>query len=226
MKTRAYGTTRITLPSLDPTDQHLDKVDHLGGDTVRDFLYTDADLRDLDLTDTALLAGRIRNLSAQRTTMTGVRLSSVEITASTIAFLAWSGSRATQTHWAGSRLMGATITDVTLNDVLFEGCRLDYAVFENVRAAGTVVLDRCVLTEATFTGCDLNGVVLRDCVLDRTAFGRGQYRGTDLRGNDLSTIRGTANLTGGIMLDPSQPDQLTRALLTELGVTVRPLDQP
>ncbi|KDN85583.1 pentapeptide repeat-containing protein [Kitasatospora cheerisanensis] len=226
MKTRTYGTTRVTLPGLDETDQHLNPVAFLGGDTVRDFLYADVDLRDLDLIDTALLVGRIRNLSAQRTTLEGVRLSSLEITASTIGTLAWSGSRATQTHWAHSRLMGATISNVTLNDVLFEGCRLDYATFENVRATGPLVFDRCVLTEATFTGCDLTGAVFRDCTLDRTAFGHGKHRDTDLRGNDLSTIRGTANLTGGILLDPAQPDQLTRALLTELGATVRPLDNP
>ncbi len=225
MKTRTYGTTRVTLPGLDATDQHLQPVGLLGGDSVRDFLYADVDLRDLDLVDTALLAGRIRGLSAQRTTLEGVRLSSVEITATTIGTLTWSGSRATQTHWAASRLMGATITGVTLNDVLFEGCRLDYATFETVRVTGTVVFDRCVLTEATFTGCDLTGAVFRDCTLDQTTFGRGKYRDTDLRGNDLSTIRGTANLTG-VLLDPAQPDQLTRALLTELDATVLPLDQP
>ncbi|GAA2084669.1 hypothetical protein GCM10009759_03910 [Kitasatospora saccharophila] len=224
MKTRTYGTTRVTLPGLDATDQHLQPVGHLGGDSVRDFLYADVDLRDLDLIDTALLAGRIRNLSAQRTTLEGVRLSSVEITATTISSLAWSGSRATQTHWAASRLMGATITGVALTDVLFEGCRLDYATFETVRASGTVVFDRCVLTEATFTGCDLTGAVFRDCTLDQTVFGRGKYRDTDLRGNDLSTISGTANLTG-VLLDPAQPDQLIRALLTELDATVLPLDQ-
>nr|WP_255519122.1 pentapeptide repeat-containing protein [Kitasatospora sp. SID7827] len=138
--------------------------------------------------------------------------------------MAWSGSRATQVHWSGSRLMGATLSNVTLGDVLFEGCRLDYATFDNVRAAGTLVFDRCILTEAVFTGCDLTDALFRDCTLDKTTFNRGKYRGTDLRGNELSTISGTAHLTG-VLLDPAQPDQLTRALLTELDATVLPLDQ-
>ncbi|WP_404870169.1 hypothetical protein ACI1MP_32255 [Kitasatospora griseola] len=63
MKTRAYGTIRVTLPSLDSTDQHLEPVSRLGGETARDFVLADADVRDLDLADTALLAGRIRSLS-------------------------------------------------------------------------------------------------------------------------------------------------------------------
>ncbi|WP_404870170.1 hypothetical protein ACI1MP_32260 [Kitasatospora griseola] len=71
---------------------------------------------------------------------------------------------------------------VTLNDALFEGCRLDYAAFENACSSDTVSFDRWVLTDATFTG--------------------------------------------GVLLDLAQSDQLARAVLTDLGATIRSLDQP
>ncbi|MGW6952544.1 pentapeptide repeat-containing protein [Streptomyces xanthophaeus] len=46
-----------------------------------------------------------------------------------------------------------------------------------------------VLTEATFTDCDLSDAVFTDCTLRLTEFGTGRYRNTDLRENDLSAMK-------------------------------------
>ncbi|MEU6967057.1 hypothetical protein AB0A71_04800 [Kitasatospora aureofaciens] len=58
---------------------------------------------------------------------------------------------------------------------------------------------------------------MRECILERTEFHPGTYRDLDLRDNDLSQVRGTANLQHAI-IDRSQADQLTKALLQELEV--------
>ncbi|MEU8542955.1 pentapeptide repeat-containing protein [Streptomyces sp. NPDC048717] len=114
-------------------------------------------------------------------------------------------------------LLGVHISDVAFDNVLFEDCRLTYATFDRVRALVPVAFVRCQLQEATFTGCDLTGAAFSDCVLDRAAFGTGTYRDLDLRGNDLSTITGTANLQRTV-IDRTQADQLTHALLAELQI--------
>lgn len=115
--------------------------------------------------------------------------------------------------------MGAAFDDLVLDDVLFEGCKFDFATFEKIRTTGPVAFIGCVLTEATFTDCDLSDAVFTDCTLRLTEFGAGRYRDTDLRENDLSATRGVANLAK-VRIDPSQQADLAEALVTELDITL------
>ncbi|WP_416873479.1 pentapeptide repeat-containing protein [Kitasatospora sp. SC0581] len=219
MPTRHYGRTTITLPDLDD-DPYLGVIASppRPGSTVTEFRYTDQDIRDLDLTEADLRNGILHNVSTQRTTIENVRFSSVQITACDLGALHLSGSKASRTLFRGCRLMGSAITGAVLDNVLFENCRLDYATFDRIRASGPLVFDRCVLTEAAFTGCDLTDVVLRDCTLLATAFGTGTYKGLDLSGSDLSAVRGVGNLREAVV-SRAQQLQITDALLAELNVT-------
>ncbi|MFJ2776975.1 MULTISPECIES: pentapeptide repeat-containing protein [unclassified Kitasatospora] len=111
--------------------------------------------------------------------------------------------------------MGTTLRGLTLDNVLFDACKFDFATFEKIRATGPVVFSRCVLTEATFTGCDLSRAVIDECALRRTEFERGSYKEMDLRGNDLTELRGAGNLAK-VILDRGQEAELARALVAEL----------
>ncbi|MBD0671302.1 pentapeptide repeat-containing protein [Streptomyces sp. CBMA156] len=219
MSTRRYGRATVTLPDLDD-DPYLGVITSppRPGSTVTEFRYTDQDIRALDLTEADLRNGIVHNVTAQRTTIENVRFSSVRITVSDLGSLRLSGSKASRTLFRDCRLMGAAITGAVLDNVLFENCRLDYAIFDQVRASGPLVFDRCVLTEATFTGCDLTGAVMRDCVLQATVLGAGTYKDLDLSDNDLSTVRGIAHLREAV-ISRTQQHQLTDALLAELNVT-------
>ncbi|MFP8903863.1 pentapeptide repeat-containing protein, partial [Streptomyces atacamensis] len=116
-------------------------------------------------------------------------------------------------------LLGAALDGLVLDDVLFENCKLDYTTFTKVRSTGPVAFAGCILTEATFTDCDLSNVVLSDCTLRLTEFGPGRYRGADLRGNDLTTLRGVAHLAK-VRIDLGQQHDLTQALVSELDIAV------
>jgi hypothetical protein len=56
------------------------------------------------------------------------------------------------------------------------------------------------------------------CDLRLTEFDGGTYRGLDLRGNDLSQLRGIASLRQ-VIIDRAQTLQLAEALGDELDVT-------
>ncbi|MEW2417532.1 pentapeptide repeat-containing protein [Streptomyces sp. NPDC046866] len=220
MATRTFGRISVTLPELDEPGLYLGNVDTLDSPrgTVRDFAYGDADLRALDLADTQLVTGRITGLRAKRTEFESLNLHGVEITGSDLGSARWSDSKLTRVHVRDTKLMGAALDGLVLDDVLFEGCKFDYATFEKVRATGPVAFIGCVLSEATFADCDLSDVVFTDCQFRLTAFGAGRYRDTDLRENDLSQIRGVANLTK-VRIDHAQQDQLAEALVNELDIT-------
>ncbi|TBO57076.1 pentapeptide repeat-containing protein [Streptomyces kasugaensis] len=219
MATRTFGHITVTTPDLDEPGLYLSNVHTLDSPrgTVQDFAYEDADLRSLELSDTQLITGRINNVRSKRVQLEALNLHGVEVTGSDFGTARWSESKLTRVVLRDCKLMGATLDGLVLDDVLFEGCKLDFAAFEKVRATGPVAFSGCVLTEATFTDCDLTEVVFSECTLRLTEFGTGRYRDTDLRGNDLSVIRGLANLKK-IRINPGQQAELAEALVAELDV--------
>ncbi|GHH70707.1 hypothetical protein GCM10018793_05160 [Streptomyces sulfonofaciens] len=114
--------------------------------------------------------------------------------------------------------MGARMEDVILDNVLFERCKLDYSTLTGVRAAGPVIFSQCSLRETTFTTTDLGRALFDACNLRQAEFDGGRYRGLDLRGNDLSQLRGIASLKQ-VIIERAQTLQLAEALAAELDVT-------
>ncbi|GGZ92835.1 hypothetical protein GCM10010344_70650 [Streptomyces bluensis] len=87
-----------------------------------------------------------------------------------------------------------------------------------VRAAGPVIFSQCSLRETTFEAADLSAAAFNDCDLRLAEFDSGTYRSLDLRGNDLSQLRGLASLKQ-VIIDRAQTLQLAEALAAELDVT-------
>ncbi|MFJ9949467.1 pentapeptide repeat-containing protein [Kitasatospora sp. NPDC091207] len=218
MDTRTFGRVRVTLPDL--ADGYLLNVTTLENSrgTVQDFQYADADLRDLDLAHARLITGRIGNLRAARVRLEDVRADSVEFDGCDLGSAQWADGKLSRVVFRNCKIMGANLSGLTLDNVIFENCRLDYSSFEQVRATGPVAFSRCVLSETTFTGCDLTRAILEDCTLRATEFGRGTYKDVDLRGNELSGVRGVANLAR-VIIDHAQQADLGQALAAELAVT-------
>jgi uncharacterized protein YjbI with pentapeptide repeats len=221
MATRTLGRVTVTLPELNEPGLYLANVATLDNPRgiVQDFAYTDADVRSLELAHTRLVTGRMSRVRSKRGAFEALNLHGVEIVGCDLGTVRWSDSKLTRVVLRDCKLMGAALADIALNDVLFETCRLDYATFERVRATGPVAFIDCVLSEAAFTDCDVSDVVFSACPLQRTEFGPGRYRGADLRGNDLSDIRGAGNLAE-IHISHGQQAELAAALVSELGITI------
>ncbi|WP_432052887.1 pentapeptide repeat-containing protein [Streptomyces xiamenensis] len=220
MDTRTIRRTSVTLPELDRQDLYLSHVTSLEGGRgrVAEFSFAGAELRDLDLADTHLLDGRVTGLKAQRTRLEKLRVDSVEFAGCDLSSPRWTDSRISRVVFRDCKLMGAAFEDVTLDNVLFENCKLDYSRFTRVRAAGPVIFVKCYLREVTFTAADLRAVLIDDCEVRLTEFDGGKCRGLDLRGNDLSQLRGLSSLKE-IIIDRDQVPELAEALTTELKVT-------
>lgn len=220
MDTRTIRRTSVTLPSVNEPGLRLSNVSSLEGGRgrVAQFHYADADLRDLDLVDTHLLDGQITGLKAQRTHFDKLRVDSVEFSGCDLSSLQWTKSKISRVVFRDCKFMGAALEDVTLDNVLFENCKLDYSTLTRVRAAGPVIFAKSSLRESSFTAADLSAALIDGCDLRLTEFGGGQYRGLDLRGNDLSQLRGIASLEQ-IVIDQGQTLQLAEALAAELNIT-------
>lgn len=218
METLTIRDTRVALPSVDDSElQSVSSIDTIG-DPVSYFDYRDQSVRLLELLDGRLHDGRIEKVSTERTHIDGVRLSSVEISDCDLSSLVITDSKLSRVRFTDCRFLGARLSAVTLEEVVFDRCRLDYATFTQVIAKGSVVFIGCTLTEAEFDRCDLGRVAFSDCRLNATNFGPGTYRGVDLRENDLSSILGVVNLRQAVIAD-RQVIELANALVADLDLT-------
>ncbi|WP_051451401.1 pentapeptide repeat-containing protein [Actinospica robiniae] len=214
----AIRDTTVELPAFD-ADVKLTPVASLDEQEVTsDFLLDGASLRSLDLDHVRLLTGRIQELRTSRASFTEVRGDSVEFSGCDLSSLTWTASKLTRVRFTNCKLLGAHLSDLTLEHVTFANCKLDYAIMERVKATGPVVFSGCSLAEAQFDTCDLTNTLFDGCSMHLTEFAHGIYHRCDLRGNDLSSARGVANLRS-VVIDRPQILQLAEALTADLDVT-------
>lgn len=210
--------TSAELPDL-PEEAELARVESLDaeGGLVWRFELIGTRYRALDLSGMRLLDGRVRSVHAESARVNGLDARSVELANCELGGLQWTGGKLSRTRFDGCKLLGARFENVTLDNVVFSDCLLDYAMMTRIRATGPVLFVRCSLREAEFRGCNLAHCLFDDCNLGLTDFGPGGYRGLDLRGNDLSGIRGAHHLRR-VVLDRGQLLQLAEALAADLEV--------
>ncbi|MGW0446197.1 pentapeptide repeat-containing protein [Streptosporangium sandarakinum] len=219
MDTRTVRQTSVTLPDLD--DAGLNDVDSLEGEhgELRDFRYGDAGLRELPLSGVRLVDGRVTGLTTQRARLEDLAVYSVEFSDCDLSGLRWADSTLSRVTFTDCTMLGSAWEQVMLDDVVFERCRMDYAAFIRLRAAGSVIFTGCSLHEARFGGCDLSDAAFEECNLYLTEFDGGTYRDCDLRGNDLSDLRGVGVLKK-VIVDRSQLPGLAQALAADLEISV------
>jgi uncharacterized protein YjbI with pentapeptide repeats len=206
--------TTIDIPSQDTDREALDSLES-GIGILDGFLYADTSVRALDLDDLRLIDGEIRGVRAEHGTWNQLRIDAVEFTGCDFPSLAVTGCKLTRVKFTNCKLLGARFEDTVAEHLVFDRCKLDYATIEKLRAKGPVAFTNTALREARFTNCELSAGVFDQCELNLTEFDRGSYRGMDLRGNDLSSIRGIANLRG-VKLRDTQTLQLAQALAADL----------
>jgi uncharacterized protein YjbI with pentapeptide repeats len=209
--------TTVELPDLEDVAS-LHEVDTLDAGASTTCFTFGGRLRQLDLGGQQLLVGRITGLRLDRGTWNEVRMDTVELSGCDLSSLALSNSKLTRVRFTNCKLLGAQFSDLHVENLVFDRCRLDYATLTGVTARGPVIFRDCTLASATLAGCDLSHTLLDQCVLAGTEFVNGTYRGMDLRGNDLSAVERVWNLRH-IVIDRSQEYELAVALAAGLEVT-------
>jgi uncharacterized protein YjbI with pentapeptide repeats len=207
--------TKAALPSLDAAD--LEDVDTLETSigVLTGFRLAAIGLRSLEASGQRLTTGQVTGIRAERVRLDGLRMDSVDFTGCDLSHATFTGGKWSRVRLADCRILGGQFSDLTLENVIFDRCRLDYAALQAVATKGPVIFRDCSLLEASFIGCDLSRAAFDSCRLTVTSFDRTTCNGTDLRGNDLSAIRGITSLRKA-SIDPAQAIELGQALIAEL----------
>jgi uncharacterized protein YjbI with pentapeptide repeats len=215
MKQLAIRATRAALPNVDDTD--LEDVSTLTGHLglLSDFRLAGAEMRSLEISGQRLFTGQVSGLRAGRARIEDLRMDSVDFAGCELSQAAFVGGKWSRVRFTECKVLSGQFSDLTFEDVVFDRCKLGFAAFQAVTAKGAVIFRGCSLEEAWFVGCDLSRAAFDDCRLTDTSFERTTCKGTDLRGNDLSRVRGVPCLAQAI-IEPAQVIQLGHALVRDL----------
>jgi uncharacterized protein YjbI with pentapeptide repeats len=219
MKQLAIRDTRVTLPNLDATD--LADIDTLESHLlVSDFRLAGAEMMFLELAGQRLTTGYISGLRTQSAKLDDLRMDSVDFAGCELSRAVFTGGKWSRVRFTNCKILSGQFRELTFENVVFDHCWLDFAVFHGVTAKGPVIFRDCSLEETSFTGCNLSRAAFDDCRMIATSFKRSTCKGTDLRGNDLSRIRGIPSLAQAV-IDPAQVSQLGQALVIDLELRLR-----
>lgn len=158
-------------------------------------------------------------LDASETRLRSVELFDVRFDQADLSNAEWQQVTARRLEVRRCRATGFKVGLVSAQDVVFEDCRLDYALIQVTKAAGSVVFVGSSLRSARLVG-DLSGAVFIGCDLDGAEFEATKASDCDLRGCDLAGAHGILSLRGAI-IDSTQAASAAVTLATEAGLVVR-----
>jgi|SRR5271165_1678452 len=212
-------STSADLPTFSE-DMELTQLSSLGpvAGRLSRFSLGDLRMRALDLQDATLHEGKVHSVHTEEANIRRVGARSLQFTKCDLGRLRWHEGKISKIWFNNCKLLGARFDQVILEHAVFTDCKLDYSTFSQIRASGPVMFVRCSLREVDFEGCDLTRALFDECDLFLANFGHGRYARCDLRGSDLSTVKGVNNLKS-VIIDRGQLIHLAEAMASELDVT-------
>jgi uncharacterized protein YjbI with pentapeptide repeats len=153
----------------------------------------------------------LSNPKAQR-----LRLRDARIETSDLANIDMTGAALERVELLATRLTGATCSEAQCRSVLFQECKLDFALFRMAHLA-QCVFERCNLVEADFYAADLTGAIFRGCDLSRVDISHATLTSADLRDCRLDGMRGRPGAMDALIISPDQ----AALLITLFGVRVQ-----
>jgi uncharacterized protein YjbI with pentapeptide repeats len=207
--------TRATLPNLDSAE--LEDVGTLANRAglLTGFRLPAAEMRSLEISGQRLATGQVSSLRTARVKAEDLRMDSVDFAGCELSQAAFTRGKWSRVRFTDCKILSGQFTDLTFEDVIFDRCKLGYSAFQAVAAKGPVIFRDCSMEETWFSGCDLSRAAFDGCRMNPASFERTNLKGADLRGNDLSQVRGIPCLARAL-IEPAQVIQLGHALVDDL----------
>lgn len=180
------------------------------------FLHTDlVGIKAGNLSFDECILERVLSVGAQleKLGMSDVLLKNCDLSAAKCAESSW-----IRVKTDGARMVGTDISQSTIKDVVFEGCKLDMANFRFAKLTRVAFKD-CSLAETDFQGAQFAHVTFENCTLTKTEFANCTLKQLDLRTSQLMDIRGWQFLKGAV-IDSLQLTNVAPQLAHELGLKI------
>jgi uncharacterized protein YjbI with pentapeptide repeats len=145
-----------------------------------------------------------------------LRLRDARIESSDLANIDMTAAALERVEFLATRLTGAICSEAQWKSVLFQECKLDFALFR-MASLEQCVFEKCNLAEADFYGANLTGAIFRGCDLSRVDISHATLTNADLRDCRLDGMRGTPDAMDGLIISPDQ----AALLITLFGVRVQ-----
>ncbi len=179
---------------------------------------SEADLAHQSATGVLFEQTRLRHVALTQTHLSRLRLIDTRFDACDLSAAGWEKAHIRRGELVGCRLLGTSLIEAQIEDVLVEDCNAEGALFVSARFR-SVRFEHCTLRSASFAGADLRDVVFRECDLGQADLRGAKLKGTDLRGSTLEGMQVSAPDLRGAIVEPAQAVQVARLL----GIVVEDL---
>lgn len=205
---------QLNLESLRPaTTESLHQLGHAEG------VILDGETLSGDLTGAGIVESRLRQVTIDRASMTGVSFTEVELLRLQAPHI-----DAPRSSWRNVEILGSRIGAAELYDSLLDGVHLSDSKLDliNLRSAELmdVMFENCWIGELDITGARLLRVGFRNCTLDTLSATGAKLEHVDLRGSQLRRIIGLEGLRGASISD-QQLLEMAPSLAEMAGLLVR-----
>jgi uncharacterized protein YjbI with pentapeptide repeats len=162
--------------------------------------------------DTCLLA----RIELDHSTLSDFRMIDVRFEKSSATNGVWTRPSLRRVEITGSRLLGLTVTEGELSDVLFRECKADFLQITSSRIKD-VHFENCVLAEAEFRESTIERVAFNWCDLRNANFAHAKLNSVDLRGSKIEGMTLEASQLGSLTVDPWQATVILQSFGAKVG---------
>lgn len=219
-KGRSEPNALQLVPSLEALDERM--VDEIGHRAeVEGAQLSDADLSHRDLSGSTwsqvVFAGSLANSDLANAILTDMRLDRADCANVTLR-----GASLVRVEFLGGRLLGLSMPEALLRDVVVRDAVLDLAGMRFAQLQ-RVVFSGCRMREADLSNANLQSVLFEDCDFTGADFSKATFERCELRNCTLDGVRGARDFSGITM---SMVDVIDLAPLFAQACGVAILDPP
>jgi len=213
--------TREPLPAkvLRPLlDAELPRDDLVEEAALTCLLLADLDLSGREVVNADIAESRIDTCRFGPGRFDRISMSDCELTGCDLANLLAENSSMIRVSLVNSRATGLSWGGGLFKDVRWENCRADMSAFRFTRFT-RVLFSGCDLRQADFQNADLRGIRFEGCDLTGAQFSNAVMTGTRFRGCFLTDIAGAQSLRGAVV-DSHDLIGLAHGLAGALGIVI------
>lgn len=194
----------------------MEKVEADGWLEINDNLVTDFSF--VDISRIRIESSRLTKCSFSSLALDKLEVSNTIIEKTETAALQALSSTYSKVIFSDCRMSGADFGSAYFEDCIFKNVKFDQAGFKMARFK-KVQFSGCVLTSADFYQAKLSNVSFKECELEEVNFDAMVCKSVDLRGENLSSIKGVLGLKN-VRISSEQLYQIAPLLALELNIVI------
>lgn len=202
------------LQSVTNLAQLLLKDETLSGLMIQNGNASTLRIKSATVNDSKLLKCDLSKTKIEKLQLQDCHIEQCDLTAASFADSGWHAVEVVHARCSGIQLQASL-----MKNVLFKGCKLDFANLRFARLEN-VIFNDCVISELDLYSAQLKNVAFITCDIEAMEFSEAKLQQVDLSGASIISLKGLRGLKGAVIA-PEQMIQLAPYMAQEIGLIIK-----